>query len=393
MQSDELRQTAADHLRLAVARGRRSFTEIVDDAVEYLRGYGEPADLRALAWELAAPTFAAHLDAQQGWPARTDNDRLTDAFRALDASGIVAREDFTCCQNCGLGEIGAEVLDAMPARGYVFYHYQDTESCAEGSGLYLAYGLFEQPPTMEIGEEVAAALRAEGLQVDWDGSPTARIHVRVRWERRRYGRMAAHAPYDPAEPELSVQVTKGRLRIGPRLTGTALARLELPWLPPDVTVRVEGSGPPMEVHRDGSHLVSDDGRRVGRFDGLRLLAGGHDPAAPDEPGLLEVSYASQPNGPSAFPGVPMVLPEVLEVLPRLPTRTKSWLSAISGSAAIVQMSWDDGKLWLETPHPEDATATGKHATLDEAVRMLTVLATEDRSALAELAGVSRRPWN
>lgn len=365
---------------------------IVDDTVDYLRGNGEPGDLRALAWELVGQAFAAHLDAQQGWPARTDSDRLADAFRALDAAGIVAREDFACCQNCGLGEIGAEVHEDMPARGYVFYHQQDAEGCVEHGGLNLAYGRFEQPPTVEIGEEVAAALRAEGLDVRWSGSPDQRIHVRVGWARRRHGRMAAYAPFDPAEPELAVQVTKGRLRLAPRMTATALARLELPWLPADVTVRVERGGAPVELRREGSRLYSDDGRRVGRFDGLRLLNGGDDPQAADEPGLLEVTYESQPNGPSVFPGVPMMLPEVLDVLRRLPTRTKSWLCAVSASDVVVQMSWEEGGLWLETPHPEDATSTGKFATLDEAVRVLTVLAAEDRSAVGDLDGATRRPW-
>jgi hypothetical protein len=56
------------------------------------------------------------------------------------------------------------------------------------------------------------------------------------------------------------------------------------------------------------------------------------------------------------------------------------------------MRWEDGRLWLETPHPQDATATGKQATLDEAERMLAILATEGRAAVAELDGVTRQPW-
>ncbi|MFC7242064.1 DUF6891 domain-containing protein [Catellatospora aurea] len=393
MLSEELTRTAADNVRRAVARGAFPCAAIVDDTVEYLDGKAEPGELRALAWELVGPAFAAHLDAQQNWPARTDSDRLTDAFRALDAAGIVAREDFTCCQNCGATEIGDQVHDTMPARGYVFYHQQDAERCAEGGGLYLAYGLIGQPATAEIGEEVVAALRAEGLQVDWSGSPGQRIHVRVDWARRRHGRMAACAPYDPAEPELSVQSAKGRrLAIAARMTATALAALELPWLPKGVTVRIEGGAAPVELRREGSRLFSDDGRSAGRFDGLRLLNGGDDPRAADEPGLLEVTYESQPNSGSAFPSAPMMLPEALDVLRRLPTRTNSWLCAASASDVAVQMRWEHCGLWLETPHPEDATSTGKYATLDEAVRMLTVLATEDRSAMAELEGATRRPW-
>jgi hypothetical protein len=94
MPPDDLRQTAIDHIRTAVARGRATCATIVSGTVEHLHGYDEPDNLYALAWELVGPEFAAHVDAQAGWPERTDNDRLTDAFRALDAAGIVAREDF-----------------------------------------------------------------------------------------------------------------------------------------------------------------------------------------------------------------------------------------------------------------------------------------------------------
>ncbi|MFD0592516.1 hypothetical protein ACFQZ4_08070 [Catellatospora coxensis] len=187
-----------------------------------------------------------------------------------------------------------------------------------------------------------------------------------------------------------MHAAKGR-RLAPRMTATALSMLELPWLPQGVAVRVEGDGAPVELRRERSRLFSDDGRSVGRFDGLRLLNGGDDPQAPDEPGMLEVTYESQPDGPSAFPSVPMALPEALDVLRRLPTRTNSWLCAVSAAEAVVQLRWEKDGLWLETPHPEDATSTGKYATYDEAVRVLTILATEDRSALAELDGAARRP--
>ncbi|GLW27252.1 DUF6891 domain-containing protein [Actinoplanes regularis] len=84
---------ARRHIVNHVARGRRDCPTIVEDTVEYLHGEAEPAQIRALAWELVGPAFEAHLAAQAGWPERTDNDRLTDAFQALDRAGIVAREE------------------------------------------------------------------------------------------------------------------------------------------------------------------------------------------------------------------------------------------------------------------------------------------------------------
>jgi len=391
MERDEVESAAAEYIRTAVACGRDTCAAIVAGTVESLHGYGEPDELRALAWRHVGPAFAQHLDAQATWSARTDNDRLTDAFRALDATGVVAREDFACCQNCGVTEIGDEVLDTAPARGFVFYHQQDTERAAAGGSLWLAYGRFEEPSSAEIGEEICAALRAEGLHVDWSGSPGQRIHVRFDWARRRHGRLAAVVA-DPAGPEATVEVTRGRHRLEPQMSTTVLTQLELPWLPAGVSVKVHAGGRATVVHREHHRLVTDDGRAASRFDGLRLLAGDAIAVVPDEPGVLDVTFENRLAGPREHRGRPMVLPEVLDVLRRLPTRTDSWLSTLSATGGIVQLRWEGGRLWLETPHPQDGTSTGKYASLDEAVQMLTILATEDRVAVGELDGVTTLPW-
>lgn len=387
MDSDELRHRAAEYVRLAVARGRETCAGIVSDTVEYLHGYGEPADPTTLAWELVPAAFAAHLEAQSTWPERTDSDRLADAFRALDAAGIVAREDFACCQNCGTHEIGGEVVDAAQVRGYVFYHGQDAEHAVAG-GVWLSYGLFEQPPTAEIGAEVAAAVRAAGLPVEWDGTPEQRIHVPMRWARRRHGRMAAYPIGDPAEPPVTVQFTPERRREVPAMSASALAQLELPWLAEGESVRVGE----VLLRRMRHRLVWEDGRMAGRFDGLRLLRGGDVSGdVPDEPGLVEVTYCNLPTGEQQYQSRPMELPEILDVLRRLPTRTNSWLCAVH-DAGCVQMCWEGGRLWLETPNPADQSSTGKYASLDEAERMLTILATEHRNGVAELDEVTTKPW-
>ena len=94
MQPDDLRRSATEYVRGEEARGFLTCGMIVSGVAEYLDGAAEPADLYGLAWEIVPREFAAHFEAQAGWPARTDSDRLTDAFRALDLAGIVAREDF-----------------------------------------------------------------------------------------------------------------------------------------------------------------------------------------------------------------------------------------------------------------------------------------------------------
>ncbi|GAA2630188.1 DUF6891 domain-containing protein [Paractinoplanes durhamensis] len=390
MRPEDLRPEATDYLRAEVARGRASCASIVTGTVEYLDDRAEPADLFDLAWELVPAEFAAHLEAQATWPERTDSDRLTAAFRALDESRIVAREDFACCQNCGVTAIRDEVLAGSRARGYVFYHEQDAERAVLGGGLWLAFG-----PSAQIGEEIVAALRAEGLHVEWDGSPQQRIDVRLRWARRRHGRLAAFPADEAAEKTVPIRFEPAVEH--PPMSAAALARLELPWLPTGTTVRVGDGAGAVTIRREGHRLISDDGRVAGRFEGIRLLGGadigdgGDADGVPTETGLLEVTFSNVPTGAQQHANRPMELPEILDVLRRIPTHTDSWLSA-EHDAGCVQIMRKDGRLWLETPNADDSTSTGKFAELDEAERVLTILATEHRNAIPGLEGVTTTPW-
>ncbi|MBG0566465.1 DUF6891 domain-containing protein [Actinoplanes aureus] len=392
MQPDDLRQSATEYARGAVARGIMTCGMIVSGTAEYLHGEGEPAELYALAWEIVPRELAAHLDAQAGWPARTDSDRLTDAFRALDLAGIVAREDFACCQSCGNSEIGGEVGNVQPARGYVFYHGQDAERAAQGGTLWLAYGSFDKRiGAAQVGEEVVAALRVEGLEVDWTGDAAQRIQVRLSWAKRRYGRMAAVPVSADLSRTVKVQFVPDRHLVFPPMSVGALAALELPWLPDDTSVRVDDGQRTVTIRRERHRLISDDGREASRFEGLRLLGTEDDGGVPGETGLIEVTYQCMPTGPQQVAGRPMILPEILALMRRLPTRTNSWLAA-EHDAGIVQMRWENGRLWLESPFVAESASVGKYASLDEAERMLKILATENRNAIRDLDGVITKPW-
>ncbi|RYD51650.1 MAG: hypothetical protein EOP60_10485 [Sphingomonadales bacterium] len=104
---------------------------------------------------------------------------------------MIARQNFSCCGTCGSSEIWDEV-DAVtqaggPGHGYVFYHMQDTESAADGEGLYLNYGAGEdgEEAALAVARDVVAELQSHGLRTDWDGSWDQRIHVALDWKRRR----------------------------------------------------------------------------------------------------------------------------------------------------------------------------------------------------------------
>lgn len=200
-----------DYARTLVHAGMTSLDDTVRDVVDFVSGDHPitPAGARPVVERVWRERAAE----QEGWPASTDVDRLFEVFAALDRDGIVARADFTCCQTCGHAEIGDEAGD--DARGYVFFHRQDTESAVVGDGVWLAYGSFGEPADVEpadretsdhepddvepddlepagraaadeaVAREVVAALTAVGLPVEWNGSAHTRIKVGpMAWQKR-----------------------------------------------------------------------------------------------------------------------------------------------------------------------------------------------------------------
>ena len=138
---------------------------------------------REEAEALVTRLWETRLAEQATWPETTEADRLLAVFETLNANGIVARANFMCCSTCGHTEIDVEAGDG--ARGYVFFHQQDTEHAAEGDGVYLAFGAFEDSDITAVGREVVAALTAANLPTEWDGTAGQRILVHpLNWQRR-----------------------------------------------------------------------------------------------------------------------------------------------------------------------------------------------------------------
>ena len=66
---------------------------------------------------------------EQSWSAATGNDRLTAAFEALSAQGLVALEDAGVSIQDGWGGVGLKQRRAH--RGAVFFHQQDVLDALE----------------------------------------------------------------------------------------------------------------------------------------------------------------------------------------------------------------------------------------------------------------------
>lgn len=153
---------------------------------EFVQVVAETHELDAATAELVAgQLWEEQLAEQRSWPEVTDADRVAAAFEALARDGMVARMHFTCCTSCAFSEIGEEATG--DTRGFVFFHQQDSEDAAAGGGLLLRYGSFrgKDEEIAAVGGEVVAALKAEGLAPEWDGSPRRAIRLApLDWRRR-----------------------------------------------------------------------------------------------------------------------------------------------------------------------------------------------------------------
>ncbi|GAA1944129.1 DUF6891 domain-containing protein [Nocardioides hwasunensis] len=202
---DEVREA----VRARVLPGFMDRSDVLVAVGDYFEAEGDPRVER-----IVGEVWDGRLAEQAGWTGPGQYDQVEAAFADLAQQGVVARMDFTCCQTCGTTEIDDErtpLTDApageYPFRewGYTFFHQQDAERLADDSStLYLSYSTFVPAPEVDasvvqrwrdgdaslrdevvaasdttVGRLVADALRARGLDVQWDGSPAARIAVTI----------------------------------------------------------------------------------------------------------------------------------------------------------------------------------------------------------------------
>ena len=175
-------------VREELVGGYTSRAELAELAEEYLVTEGRRPVSSQQALTLADRLWLERVEEQFTWEGETDPERLTRAFLLLEEAGITARENFTCCRNCGQVEIGGEA--APGSRGFVYFHTQCTASAARGEGLMLLYGGFDNSAetTRVVGDEVVAAIEATGLHATWDRDPSRAITVTPLDWRRRLGR-------------------------------------------------------------------------------------------------------------------------------------------------------------------------------------------------------------
>jgi len=185
---DDTTKYIHDSIKRWVWSGFYSPSEVdsmIDDVLE------EGADEGFLRGSVA-PEFIAKQEAERGWPACTDCDRLDQAFRALDSIGVLALQNAGYTMSDGHSD-AAEALAEKGRKsyfGYCFYHGQDLERAVDGGGLTIAFNHLEGdvPDKHKVGATVVAELERAGFKCDWNGDVNIRISIaEFDWKKRGKG--------------------------------------------------------------------------------------------------------------------------------------------------------------------------------------------------------------
>jgi hypothetical protein len=185
----EIEAELGDRINAAVAEGFDSREDIIDRLTQYAEDETGESEWKPVVSRLTDAALLAHRQEQATWGDETDCDRLDRAFAALEEQGIIARQNFACCNTCGFAEIGGEIQTprcGRPPIGFAFYHMQDTENAVEGGGIWLKYGSCDPETSDEmVGEKVLEALLAVGLDASWNHDPNTAVQVGLGWRKRR----------------------------------------------------------------------------------------------------------------------------------------------------------------------------------------------------------------
>lgn len=153
---------------------RDQTTEMLEDVLD------DECDADMLR-SLIAPEFDKKDEAEAGWPAVTDYDRLHTVFYALHEKGICALHNTGMTMSDGFEDVSEALAEAPPGHyhAYCFYHGQDLERAVNGLGLMLAFGSIDNDENhgLAAARVIVTDLQHAGFNVVWDGLFKSRISL------------------------------------------------------------------------------------------------------------------------------------------------------------------------------------------------------------------------
>lgn len=173
--------------------GFESYDDIMQAVVDIYSDTYPGENLETFAEQSIREVLQAHYARQQGWIELTDCDRLNLVFEELNQRGVVARQDFACCNTCGFAEIWDEIevvgRNGKVLTGFAFYHQQSTEYAYDYGRLGIGYGstiVGDETLTRDIGKVLVEVLKLHGFTPEWTGDPAKQVILKqLNWKRRR----------------------------------------------------------------------------------------------------------------------------------------------------------------------------------------------------------------
>ncbi len=123
--TNEIKKNIQEQIEYRVKAGFEIREDIIEILVEMVEEEYERDDQTIYIESLIDKLFSQHDKEQNTWKDPTDCDKIDDIFAKLEEKGIVARQNFACCNNCGHSEIGYEIKifkEHSKPIGYTFYH-------------------------------------------------------------------------------------------------------------------------------------------------------------------------------------------------------------------------------------------------------------------------------
>lgn len=104
-------------------------------------------------------------------------EKLNDAFKLMRRRGLIARQDYACCQEHGKEYLTEKMRNAVGILGFVFYEEKYGRGKKDGKDIMLTYDAAPKINLLEVTKIITDSLRDCRLTYEWDGLITSQIKI------------------------------------------------------------------------------------------------------------------------------------------------------------------------------------------------------------------------